>query len=59
MGKFSKLVRRLDFFGEPPRFLYKGEDTYKTKLGGIVSLFFVISPMLVYSAYKINSLVSR
>ena len=38
LKRFSAFVRSFDKFGEPVKMLYKGEDTYKTKLGAFLSI---------------------
>ena len=58
MKRVSNQLRSLDSFGEAPKLLYKGEDTYKTKLGGFISLLIKIF-LLVYLAIKVKSLVLR
>ncbi len=56
--KFSKMIRSFDKFGESPKLLYKGEDQYKTKLGGFVSIAIAIFVM-VFAGVKLNRLVNK
>ena len=38
LTKFTTFFRSFDKFGEPVKLLYKGEDTYKTKFGALLSI---------------------
>ena len=50
---FQRKLRSIDAFGAPIGVNYKGNDTYQTKLGGVVSLvtFVVILFYAVYQTY--------
>ena len=37
-AKFSKFMMRFDIFGHPISVHFKGEETYKTRLGVFVSI---------------------
>jgi len=56
--RFSQFLRSFDKFGEPVKMLYKGEDTYKTKLGAILSLL-LNTVVLVYLVKKGIALVTK
>ena len=51
LKRFTTYLRSFDKFGEPVKLLYKGEDTYKTKFGAILSIV-LNSIVLVYLAKK-------
>ena len=56
--KFSTIIRSFDKFGESPKLLYKGEDQYKTKFGGLVSIAISIFVM-VFAGVKLSRLVNK
>ena len=58
MVKFSQFIRSFDKFGEAPKLLYKGEDKYKTKLGGVISIFITVF-VLTFAYGKLDNLVNK
>ena len=56
--KFFTIIRSFDKFGESPKLLYKGEDQYKTKVGGLFSLAITIFVM-VFAGVKLNRLAIK
>lgn len=38
----GSLIKSIDMFGQPIALTFKGEDTFKNKCGGCVSLFIII-----------------
>ena len=58
MGKFSKWLRSLDRFGQSPKLLYKGQDSYKTKLGAVITLCITLFVM-TFSGQKIIRLATK
>ena len=58
MVKFASILRSFDKFGESPKLLYKGQDQYKTKVGGLISLGLTIFVM-VFSIMKMIRLSEK
>ena len=58
MVKFAKFIRSFDKFGEAPKLIYKGEDKYKTKLGGVVSILISLF-VLTFTIGKLDNLVNK
>ena len=56
-GKIMGFVKRQDMFGDPVRLFFKGEDTVKSKFGGLISVFFIVS-MAFYIITSTSSLVN-
>ena len=54
----KKLVNILDIYGHPITVNYKGESSYKTKLGALMSLL-TIGLGLALGGRKIQSIVTR
>ena len=47
-------IRIFDYFGFTPQFLIGGENKYKSLLGGVISLFFILVS-LIYSVFQFFS----
>ena len=58
LKSFFSFVRSFDKFGEPVKMLYKGEDTYKTKLGAVFSIL-LNTVVLAYLVKKALDLVGK
>jgi len=44
-------MNKIDLFGYEIKLLYKKDDSFKTKLGGLISLFFIIFMISIFG-YK-------
>ena len=51
-------VRRFDLFSQNVMFTYKGESSFSTFLGGLVSLV-IMSVITIYSGYLLKEMVNR
>ena len=51
-------LKALDFLGTNPTLFIQGKKSFKTRLGGVISIIFGIC-VLVSSSYFLNLLVSR
>ena len=58
MSSFGSFIRGLDRYGQPVTVNYQGEDTYKTKTGGILTIL-VYALVATYTVLKANQLVLR
>ena len=58
MVRFLRLIRSFDKFGEAPKLRYKGEEQYKTKFGGVISLMINVF-VLVFAVIKIKQVVDK
>ena len=54
----SKQLRSLDAFGAPIRVNFKGEDTFKTRLGGLLSIF-TFTLLLMYVVREMLLTINR
>ena len=50
-------LRSIDLFGVPVSFVYRGETTFSTRVGGIFSLLWAILVIGVFSQDAINFIV--
>jgi len=57
-GGFTNLLRNRDYFGEPVQLNFKGDSTYKTTPGGIISLCCTIC-ILAYTALKLKYMIHK
>ena len=56
--RVTKLIERQDIFGHPVSLTYKGQQTYQSVLGGMVSLVGKLL-ILVYFFTQVNTVLSR
>lgn len=58
-SSFKKFLVNLDIFGQPITVLYKGSDTYKTKIGALctilVTVLILINTVMLAKGYINNS----
>ena len=55
LGNLYDLVRRRDLFGRPVSLNYKGDESFKTIPGALLTLF-VIFLMIMYACDRVNIL---
>ena len=53
MGKFSDFITSFDIFGHPVGVNYKGEDTFKTRVGAFCTI-----GMYVLTILSLNSMIN-
>lgn len=51
-------MRDIDFYGQPVGIKYKGDEVFKTHIGGCISMVFLLG-MLIYSGYLFNVMFQR
>ena len=51
-------LKSFDLFGIPISLKYKGEDTFKTPIGGIVSIISYLS-VLAFVLFDLNAVIAR
>ena len=56
--RVTKLIERQDIFGHPVSLTYKGQQTYQSVLGGMVSLVGKLL-ILVYFLTQVNTVLTR
>ena len=56
--RVTKLIERQDIFGHPVSLTYKGQQTYQSVLGGMVSLVGKLI-ILVYFLTQVNTVLTR
>ena len=57
-GFLSKRVKANDFYGQQITFTYKGEDRYRTLIGGCASAFIKII-LLIYGCALVTVVLNR
>lgn len=58
MSAFGNYIRSQDKYGVPIGVNYQGDDTFKTKIGGVVTLL-TYCVVLAYTLTKITQLIQR
>lgn len=53
-----KRIKILDFYAKPITFTYKGNESFRSVLGGIISLVIIVILTVIFG-YKIERLMSR
>ena len=57
-GIVRNTVRKFDLFSQRIMFTYKGESSFSTFLGGLISLL-ILAIIAIYSGYLVQIMVSR
>ena len=52
------MLEKLDLYGKAIKLNFKGEDTYKTKVGGLMSLLLVTS-MIGYAISRFSTMIEK
>lgn len=58
MNGFVSFLKARDLFGQAVTFNYKGEDTYNTLPGGLISLFIWLA-LIAYTILKFNLMINK
>ena len=58
-GKAKEKVKGADLFGQPVQLTFKGNATFNTCCGGLVSIVFVLAMMAVFATELHGLLVKR
>jgi hypothetical protein len=53
-----KHLKKFDGYGKPVSVNFKGENVYKTKMGGVFTILFV-STMMTYSGFLLVNVIHR
>ncbi len=56
--RIKSKFKELDFYGEQVALTYKGENTYKTVPGAMITLI-VLAAMLAFTTYRLIILVTK
>jgi hypothetical protein len=57
-GTCHKSLRKIDLYGKSITFTYKGIDSYKTVLGGVVSLI-IMAFLMAIVLIKVNTMINK
>ena len=52
--KLTSLLKQSDLFGEPVLLSYKGQRRFKSATGGCISILFVLTVIVIFTAYSVN-----
>ena len=55
---FQNFIRKFDLFSQRIMFTYKGESSFSTFFGGLVSII-IFASMMVYSALLVQVMINR
>ena len=56
--KIMKHLKKFDGYGKPVSVNFKGEDVYRTKMGGVFTILFV-GTMMTYSANLLVNVINK